>query len=178
MGISEGGFDYTLINGDISLTDKYSMLPPVMGDGDSILKANRVWEETMDESSKYVNCVYWGIFFDEEDFPWRLHEKNVEHKHVTFGFKTPCPVSLIGTEVEVKVIGYGADDDNEAYEVALPSQIEDIYEGARPVHVTLSVSGTGRPVDSKNLPFYGMDKPFELKGTFGYFGYDSQVHLS
>lgn len=129
----------------------------------------------MDTSAS--NCVYWGIFFDNSDFPWHVHEKPTKDKHVTFGYKVPCPMDLVGNEVSVKVIGYGIDDDNEAYEVSIPDELADIYEGAMPAHITLSVSGNGLPVNSRNLPFWELDEPFSLAGTIGYFGFDGEVHL-
>ena len=85
---------------------------------------------------------------------------------------------MVGKEVSVEIIGYGVDDDNEAYMVSLPSELLDIYENSYPVHVMLSVSSTGMPVDSKDLPFWGLDEPFTVTGTIGYFGFDGRRHLN
>lgn len=125
----------------------------------------------------YENPIYWGIFFeDEENMPMGTLERKIVHKHVTFGFRTPMPVELLGRETSVIVDGYGNDGKNEALFVELDPDIQDYHEGdddAR-YHITLSVAEDGRPVDSGKLAFEPMEHPYVLKGRFGYFTVDEE----
>lgn len=119
-----------------------------------------------------VNCVYWGLFLDDDtDVRFRGKLGNtIEHKHVTFGFRTPCPESLVGTKWKIRFNGnYGLDDRNEAFEVDIPNELADVYKGAKVPHLTVSVSDNGKPVDSAYLDFEPVYEPFEVEMTMGYF---------
>ena len=117
--------------------------------------------------------IFWGLFFDEETgLPKGMLEKKVEHKHVTFGYGKPMPMHLLGQKSTVIVDGYGNDGVNEALLVELDPDIQDYHDGGRadsPYHITLSTTEDGKPVDSAKLGYWGVDTPYVLEGTFGYF---------
>jgi len=117
-----------------------------------------------------ITPVYWGIFFDD---PHQILEgtleKQIEFPHVTYGFKVPYPEEeLQGVLCIVKLIGYGKDDNNEAWLVELPTWTLGYYHGATNPHIAISVSKTGKPVDSGKLEFQSID-PIKIVGRFGYF---------
>lgn len=117
--------------------------------------------------------IYWGLFFDDDpNIPSGVLEKEVVDKHVTFGFRTPMPMELLGKESVVVVDGYGNDGKNEALFVELDPDIQDYHSGGTDesrYHITLSTSKNGRPVDSAKLEVWSIDCPYVLKGRFGYF---------
>ena len=116
--------------------------------------------------------IFWGLFFDgEPDLPKGTLERDVEHKHVTFGYKKPMPMHLLGRKSSVIVDGYGNDGDNEALFVELDPDIQEYHDGGRadsPYHITLSTSENGKPVDSAKLDCQAIGRPYVLEGTFGY----------
>lgn len=118
---------------------------------------------------KMIDCVYWGLFVNQE-IGYSL-EVPVEDMHVTFGFGVPMPAELLGKKGAVTVIGAGCDDRNEALRVSLPPMYWEVYKGADVPHVTLSTSKDGKPVDSANLDFEQWDPVnwYDLPGRFGYF---------
>ena len=124
-----------------------------------------------------IKCVYWGVFFDDEDLPNSSLDRDITNKHITFGFRRPCPAELVGMPILVDIVGYGNDGENEALLVEFDGEWLDYYAGSqKAMHVTLSVSETGKPKNSENLDF----EPTDLEtiwGTFGYFGEDNTVHL-
>ena len=116
--------------------------------------------------------IYWGIFVP--NCGGKL-DKVIGWQHVTYGFKTEYPEDIHGKPVDVKVVGYGNDGQNEAYLVMLPKWTKDIYSGSDVKHITLSVAHGAKPVDSCKLTFEPLE-PFILEGVFGYFDKDG-VHL-
>lgn len=116
--------------------------------------------------------IYWGIFV--ENLGGEL-EKVIPNQHITFGFRTEYPEYVHGQNVEVTIVGYGNDGKNEAFLVELPNSIMDIYGGADRPHITLSVSESGKPVDSWKLDFQPVP-PRSIIGKFGYFD-KKGVHL-
>ncbi len=116
--------------------------------------------------------IYWGLFFEDENMPEGTLERKVVYKHVTFGFKTPFPMELLGKESAVIVDGYGNDGRNEALFVELDPDIQDYHPGGTDgnrYHITLSTGKDGKPVDSAKLEVWSIDRPYVLKGRFGYF---------
>ena len=120
----------------------------------------------------HIDCIYWGLFLGDDYLGLQCPklENVIVHRHVTFGFKVPCPEKLVGTTWTVKFTGrYGNDGKNEAYEVEIPEELVPYYENNAVPHLTVSVSEDGRPVDSANLEFEPIYEPFELEMTIGYF---------
>lgn len=133
----------------------------------------------MDEGRTTAKCIYWGIFLDREQIPEPSLERPVEHPHVTFAFKRPFPLELLGAPCDVYYIGYADDGDNQALAVSLPDWVWDYYDGAEQPHVTISVSEQGKPANSAGLSFESIAEYDAMEtGVFGYYGFDGQVHLS
>ncbi len=130
---------------------------------------------------------YIGVFFDkstikkyaEQQNPERLY-RTIEHPHVTFEYRPKrVPYELFGTPVTIRVVGYGCDGDNEAYEVVFESISEELCALAQQIkrpHITISVSQNGEPVNSNNLKFVPVP-PFCLTGVFGGKAEDGDVYI-
>lgn len=116
--------------------------------------------------------IYYGVFVP--NCGGKL-DKVVIFQHVTYGFKTEYPMEMHGKPVDIQVVGYGNDGQNEAYLVKLPKWTKEFYRGSDVKHLTLSVSYGAKPVDSYKLNFTPIEKPFILEGIFGYF--DGEIHV-
>ena len=85
---------------------------------------------------------YVGVFLDSRSKAALTSEYNLAHdkvknEHVTLGFKlTPELEALIGTPVQMKVVGYAEDDLGQAVAVDLPSGVP--YDKKGLPHVTLT----------------------------------------
>lgn len=137
-------------------------------------------EFSLDESMFDRDCIYWGIFFEDEPVLKGSLAKEIQDKHVTFGFHSPFPRKLLGKYATVMIVGYANDGDNEAVKVAIQEDYDEYYTNNATPHITMSVSKTGKPVNSKNLSFSSkiLDKLEELPtitGRFGYFDGDEVV---
>ena len=109
-----------------------------------------------------MNVIYWGLFLIDQ-FDGSL-EKKIENQHITFGFKTEPPEGIPwGETVEVDLIGYGINDTNEGYLVRLAPELERYYSGAEVIHITTSVSKDGKPVNTKDCPFWMLDGPKKIR---------------
>ena len=124
-----------------------------------------------------MKVIYWGIFVQDDRFITSL-EKPIQYMHVTFGFKSKVPTDILGETVEVSVIGYANDGKNEAYLVEVPEKYTPYVTNPRKriLHITTSISSSARPVDSNNLNFEPIDKPFTVTGRFGFYGDDKVIH--
>ena len=85
---------------------------------------------------------YVGVFLDSRSkaaltSAYNLAHDKVKNEHVTLGFKlTPELEALIGTPVQMKVVGYAEDDLGQAVAVDLPSGVP--YDKKGLPHVTLT----------------------------------------
>lgn len=133
-----------------------------------------------------ADCVYWGIFFDDEALPEPKLANPIAHKHVTCGFRKPVPDELVGQKCLVGVTGYANDGRNEAVSVRFKPWDEDLesaYSGADQKHITLSVADGAKPVDSGNLKFELPDDGYCNKqgefacvfGRVGYLDFDGEI---
>lgn len=121
--------------------------------------------------------IYIGCFVPEDEMSIvfsRLGEPRLEKAiafpHVTFKYR-PAEVdeSLFGEKLAIRIVGYGIDGSNEGVRVELSTENAAISRmiGCIAVpHITLSVSGTGKPVNTKFLRFSSAE-PFEIVGYFG-----------
>lgn len=99
-----------------------------------------------------MGIIYWGLFL-KNDMTGSL-TRDVKHQHVTFAFKPHCiPSHLFGTQCNVTVIGYANDGENEGYLVEIPNALKTFYENDAPPHITISISETGKPVNTGKLHF-------------------------
>ena len=127
--------------------------------------------------------IYIGCFFDVDELqtavapiaPQRLAP------HVTFAYRPErVDTRLFGRAVTVRVTGYGNDGRNEGLRVEVLTRDPILRELALRIqapHITLSVSRTGRPVDTAGLAFSPVE-PFLLTGRFGGYLPDGTVVFS
>lgn len=126
----------------------------------------------MSHDFRYVAC-----FVD----PKALHEKltafprtPLSHPiltpHVTVSYRPDfVDQSLFGTAVRVRVVGYGSDEENEGLRVELSTRdkrLEKLLRAIELPHITLSISKTGKSVNTRSLNFTAV-APFELLGKYG-----------
>ena len=96
-----------------------------------------------------------GIFFDDDIVGTLENTNNSGGLHVTLAFKPNDDAwrqlkPFIGEKVEVKVLGYGNDGQNEGLLV----EFDGIpYFGAEKRHITLSIAKGAKAVNTKNLDF-------------------------
>ena len=126
-----------------------------------------------------MKSIYWGIFVQDDRFITSL-EKPIKYMHVTFGFRSEVPTDILGEEVEISIVGYANDGKNEAYSVTVPEKYIQYISNPRKrkLHITVSVSNSANPVDSNELDFKPIDKPFTVVGRFGFYGDDKVIHYA
>ena len=134
-----------------------------------------------------IDIEYIGCFFEVEDVkriaekcsPERL-SRVIASPHVTFAYRPEhIPCELFGTPVSVRVVGYGRNEENEAFSVEfsfLPESLEALAQKIKIPHITVSVSKGGKPVNSNKLEFTRLENSFILKGVFGGKGSDGFVY--
>ena len=129
---------------------------------------------------------YIGCFFDRktilekaaQQYPDRLY-RTIDCPHVTFAYRPDwIPYEAFGCPITVMVVSYGCDGENEAFGVELsdlPDVLQPLAQQIAVPHITISVSRTGKPVNSRYVPFAPIE-PFVLRGVFGGMGMDGNVH--
>ena len=95
--------------------------------------------------------------------------KPIDDTHVTFAYM-PIQVdeSLFGESVRIRIKGYGNDGENEGLLVELStdnSSLNKMIEQIPTPHITLSVSETGKAVNTRFIEFHDIE-PVECVGTF------------
>lgn len=137
----------------------------------------------------YVDTMrYTGCFFDPKLL--KKHLKNYDRyplsrtitdPHVTFAYRPKkVPSELFGQTVTVRAIGYGSDGENEALLVEfenLPDPLQSYTEAIPVPHITLSISESGKAVNSCMLKFKPIT-PFVLAGVFGGMDMAGTVHTA
>lgn len=127
--------------------------------------------------------IYEGIFFDDDtvNFIRKLEKRPlaipINEVHCTFKFRPRDDEifdELVGKEIELSIIGYGCNGNNSGFEVELPADIMHYYINYdksgklnRP-HITVSLSQGAKSLNTKNLKFDRLPKPYKIKGRFGY----------
>lgn len=137
----------------------------------------------MRTSYNYIGCFFSPDILRAKVqplWPQRL-ARPIVHPHVTFVYR-PAQVdpSLFGTPVRVRAVSYGNDGVNEGLGVELFSDnpaIRAMIDAIPVPHITLSVSETGKPVNTCRLQFEPIP-PFELTGVFGAFLTDGTVRIT
>ncbi len=126
--------------------------------------------------------LYTGCFFDFSEIaalakkhaPERLH-RVIQTPHVTFTYQPDTvDTSLFGTAVQVTLVGYGNNEENEGFRVVLTSDNKDVQTMIDTIevpHITLSVSEDGRARNTKFLTFRDI-QPIQITGIYG--GYTQQ----
>lgn len=117
--------------------------------------------------------IYWGLFLLENISSCLTA---IANQHVTFGFKSEMPQGLDTSKTyNVQVVGYACDGINEGYRVEIPAELEKFYSGNAIKHITIGVANGGKPVDTANISFNGIE-PFYIQAKFGYFE-GGKVHI-
>ncbi len=120
----------------------------------------------------YIGCFVDKGKLDEviSYLPRNRLSHEIEDTHVTFEYK-PRRVdkSLFGTPIRVTITKYGFDKENEGLMVKLYSEdprINDMISHIPKPHITLSVSDTGRAVNTRYLDFVDIPE-ICITGRFG-----------
>ena len=122
---------------------------------------------------------YIGIFFNYEELHNKIKmignrlERRIINPHVTFMYK-PDTVdeSLFGEKVKIKIIAYGNNGDNEGFKVELftsNKHLQKMINNIPVPHVTISISDTGKAVNTRFLDFVPLNNSIEIEGKFGGF---------
>lgn len=112
--------------------------------------------------------MYYGIFF--KTLVKGVLEKDILDKHITCVFKPSAEQekvmkAYLGKEYAVKVVGYANDGKNEGL---LCEPVDSFpYYGANKMHITLSVSKEGKPVNTAFLDFKPIEEPYTIVGVMG-----------
>ena len=129
--------------------------------------------------------AYIGCFFSWEEVMEkaalcrkdRLY-RSIQNPHVTFVYHPDTiPYEAFGTPVTVTVVSYGCDGENEAFGVVigdLPEVLQPLAQAIEVPHITISVSETGKPVNSRYVTYAPIES-FTMQGIFGGMGEDGQV---
>lgn len=126
--------------------------------------------------------IYTGAFIDSKELERKLEEHGIERTklwrqirdtHVTFRFR-PADVdeSLFGLPVDIRVIGYGVNPQNEGLLVEVTCANETVQKLCDQVevpHITLSVSEDGKPVNTRYVDFAPVKRPFTIRGVYDAF---------
>lgn len=126
--------------------------------------------------------IYTGAFVDSEEIERKLEECGIERTklsrqikdtHVTFQFR-PKEVdeTMFGFPVDIRVIGYGVNPQNEGLLVEITSAnetVQKLCDQVKVPHITLSVSEDGKPVNTCYINFNPIKKPFSIMGIYGAF---------
>jgi hypothetical protein len=132
--------------------------------------------------------IYIGCFLDREALlqavaPIRQSPlvRTIGAPHVTFAFRPKwVDRALFGSQMKLALVGYGNDGANEGVLVELrqaDSAVKDLFDLIPVPHITLAVSETGKPVDTKNLCFTPI-QPIVLTGTYGGYLPNGRVQLT
>ena len=130
--------------------------------------------------------VYIGCFFSREEVMEKAARcrkdrlyRSIENPHVTFAYRPDTiPYEAFGTPVAVTVVSYGCDGENESFGVMigeLPEVLQPLAQAIEVPHITISVSKTGKPVNSRYVTCEPIE-PFVLRGVFGGMGADRKVY--
>lgn len=130
--------------------------------------------------------LYEGIFFIEEEIETLIHSQEntqlprlYKPLHITFKYRPKSEElfdNLVGSEIQLLIVGYGCDGKNSGFEVLLPDDVEKYYinvvnkkGGVRKTpHITASLAPGASAVNTSNLQFIPLSKPIPITGKFGY----------
>ena len=126
----------------------------------------------MDHPYHYVGC-----FIDLSDFRKAIRgirtdplKNDIQFPHVTFAYRPEkVDQSLFGSVIQVKIIGYGNNGENEGLKVQLYScdpVLQSMIERLQCPHITIAVSDYGEAVNTRKLQFKEIT-PVELTGKYG-----------
>lgn len=120
---------------------------------------------------------YVGVFFEADYFMNEISKicdnhlfRVIQNPHITFAYKpSTIDESLFGERVVVKMVAYGNNGINEGVKVELVSANEAVRTAFSQIeipHITISVSESGKPVNTRYLDFSQIE-PIEIEGIYG-----------
>ena len=130
--------------------------------------------------------IYEGIFFLEEEVDELIHSQEITQLqkiyrplHITFKFRPKREEvfdDLVGSEIQVLIVGYGCDGQNSGFEVILHEDVERYFinmdehnpEEKKIPHITASLALGASAVNTKGLKFVPLAEPIAVTGRFGY----------
>lgn len=125
------------------------------------------------------NVIYTGVFVNNKDLERLLEEHGVQriklwreipNTHVTIQYRPEqVDESLFGNPVDVRVVGYGVNAQNEGLLVEIACANEEVQKLCKQIevpHITLSVSKAGKPVNTRYVRFQPIQNPFTLSGVY------------
>lgn len=133
------------------------------------------------ETIKYTGCFLGPELLQKclKGYSRQTLSRKIANPHVTFAYHPETvPSELFGQTVTVRAIGYGCDGENEALLVEfddLPEPLRLYAEAIAVPHITLSISESGKAVNSRMLNFNPIT-PFVLDGVFGGMDEAGTVH--
>lgn len=127
-----------------------------------------------------TKMIYCGIFLDEICTFKNKLDNAVKNQHITIKYKPDEDMQKIiekhlGEDVSFVTTGYGNDDNNEGYTVALKDaspEIMELFDKIPVPHITTGLANGAKAVDTGKLYFrkYGnRSLVFILHGKVGYF---------
>lgn len=134
----------------------------------------------MNNGEKMIEVIYTCAFVDTKALEQQLMEHGVERKklqreirdmHVTLEFRPEeVDESLFGTPVDIRVVGYGVNRENEGLLVEVScaeKKVQELCEKVKVPHITLSVNKDGKPVNTRYVEFAPISSPFSIQGVYG-----------
>lgn len=92
--------------------------------------------------------------------------------HMTIQFKPEhLDEKLFGERINLRVIGYGLNEENEGFLVKAHSdnsEVQQLIDSVEIPHITMSISANGKHRNTRNLKFEDID-PFDVSGIYGGF---------
>lgn len=123
--------------------------------------------------------IYTGVFVNAKDLERLLEEhgvmrtklwREIPNTHVTIQYRPEqVDESLFGCSVDVRVVGYGVNGQNEgllAELICANEKVKKLCERVEVPHITLSVSKTGKPVNTRYVRFQAVQNPFTISGVY------------
>lgn len=121
--------------------------------------------------------IYVGLFLDNQ-LDGCLSKKTV-NQHVTLAFRPQegfLQEDLLGKPFQVRLVGYACDLNNEGYRVEIPGELKSNQQV--PLHITVSTSDSGKPVNTGYLKFQPIGAQTRtVSARYGYFD-GSQVRFA
>lgn len=104
--------------------------------------------------------------------------RQIQNPHVTFSYKPQSvDTALFGEPINIRVVAYGNDGNNEGLRVEVFSDnpaIMNMIQQISVPHITLSVRESGKPVNTASLAFRPIE-PFTLQGRYGTYTADGNI---
>ena len=119
---------------------------------------------------------YDGLFFDAKNTNKLLSQDynklEIVKRPLHITMSTTPKKELYGKTVQIKVIAYGSDGQNNGFQVELPIELQNIYQNKEEngteitPHITTSMSLGASAKNTKNLEFKKIDYPFFIEATY------------